>query len=112
MSDNAIARRVLREIWPVVATVLAARGDRGEDLSALTVVVAVDGDGIDSMVVSRAEARRLSLGMAAFGVTRALGRPAPAGSCWAVVVAGDQVEGELVPADREAALVKLRERSS
>lgn len=96
----------------MVAADLAARGARGEDISALAVFVVVDGDGIDSMVVSRIEARRLSLGMAALGVARELAEPAPAGSCWAVVAGGGRVEGEVVPADAEAAMAELRRCSS
>jgi hypothetical protein len=52
MNDIERARRVLRKIWPAVAANLGTRDARGEDLSTLAVVATLDGDGIDSMVIS------------------------------------------------------------
>ncbi|WP_437338004.1 hypothetical protein [Sorangium sp. So ce394] len=90
------AGRVIREVWPTISQDLEARRLRGEDLAALAVVIAGDGDGLDSMIVSREEAGEYALRMGAFRVAGKLARRAPSNQCWVVVIVGGEVWGGLV----------------
>jgi hypothetical protein len=98
---EAGARRVIREIWPTIAADLSARRARGEDLSELAVVIAVDGDGVDSMLLSRAKAGQLAARMGSWRMLRKLARAAPPSRCWVMVIVGGKVYGELVTAVSE-----------
>lgn len=63
---ETIAGRVVREVWSTISQDLEARRSRGEDVAALAVIIAADGDGLDSMIVSREEASAYALRMGAF----------------------------------------------
>lgn len=93
---ETIAGRVIREVWPTISLDLEARRLRGEDVAALAVVIAADGDGLDSMIVSREEAGAYALRVGAFRVAGKLARRAPSSQCWAVVIVGGEVWADQV----------------